>query len=434
MITIPGFVVEFFSQFGNFAFVVFDNIKWLLLLAFLIPLTRSTLLYWRQQIFQAKLKFVTLEIRMPREILKSPRGMDQVFKALSQLRNTPGNPQEKYLDGEVTVPITFEIVSFGGETHFYARVWEKMQGLVEAAFVAYYPDIEFVEVPDFAEQFPRNFSDAEGAGLDVYGGELQLAREPAYPIKTYIDFETPEESQQFDPMSNLLEFMGKLKPGQIFALQFIVQAKDPVWGEEWESLLNELRKTKFSEPTSAAAFAAMEMRSPGQTDVLKAIEQNISKPAFDTFIRFIYMSPKELYFYPFAIWGVMNSFNQYAASNLNSFKPNRNTLTKIKIWQFPHILIASRMRLRKSRLISDFRNRETQPETFMGRLLTSHVLNWNFHSKPITLNSEALATLFHPPTWPVITAPHLDRVASRKGGPSAGMEIFGDESEIADFQ
>ena len=49
-------------------------------------------------------------------------------------------------------------------------------------------------------------------------------------------------------------------------------------------------------------------------------------------------------------------------------------------------------------------------------------------------NTEAIATLFHLPTAVVLTAPHIRRIESRKGGPPAGLAIFGDEEEIEKFK
>ena len=69
----------------------------------------------------------------------------------------------------------------------------------------------------------------------------------------------------------------------------------------------------------------------------------------------------------------------------------------------------------------------------MGKFLTSYILNWNIHSKTFELNTESLATLFHPPTRIVLTAPHMVRVESRKTGPPAGLAIFGDEEKIEKF-
>ena len=70
----------------------------------------------------------------------------------------------------------------------------------------------------------------------------------------------------------------------------------------------------------------------------------------------------------------------------------------------------------------------------MGRLITSYVLNWNFASRRSSLNTEEVATLFHPPPVVALTAPHIRRVESRKTGPPAGLPIFGDEGDIERFR
>ena len=50
------------------------------------------------------------------------------------------------------------------------------------------------------------------------------------------------------------------------------------------------------------------------------------------------------------------------------------------------------------------------------------------------MNVEGIATLFHPPTAVVLTAPHVKRVESRKVGPPAGLPIFGEEEELEKYK
>jgi hypothetical protein len=49
------------------------------------------------------------------------------------------------------------------------------------------------------------------------------------------------------------------------------------------------------------------------------------------------------------------------------------------------------------------------------------------------MNIECLASIFHPPTAGVLTAPHVHRVESKKAGPPAGLAIFGEEGDIESF-
>jgi len=102
---------------------------------------------------------ILLEVKMPRELVKSPRGMDQAFHHL-------------WLDvGEVTyftrkwrgatLPVfSFEIASFGGEVHFYVWTWKEWRHAVESGIYANYPEVEIYEVEDYAKKFKYEPSEA----------------------------------------------------------------------------------------------------------------------------------------------------------------------------------------------------------------------------------------------------------------------------------
>src|SRR5689334_3772744 len=48
----------------------------------LFAIVRSLWLYWRNRIFESSLTFKLVELKMPREITRSPRSMDQFFHAV----------------------------------------------------------------------------------------------------------------------------------------------------------------------------------------------------------------------------------------------------------------------------------------------------------------------------------------------------------------
>ena len=149
---------------------------------------------------------------------------------------------------------------------------------------------------------------------------------------------------------------------------------------------------------------------------------------------FIYLSPRETYYDSFARRGLVGAFNQYAALNLNSFRSNRHVGTRAQVWNWPHAYPKQRVEYRKQRLFLNYRKRDVPPETWWGKLITSYPKNLNFHSKRFKMTTEGLATLFHPPTAVVLTAPHMKRVESRKAGPPAGLAIFGGEEEIEKYR
>ncbi len=424
------------AGFWHYPLVVLDFIWPFVALGVSIFLARSTWLFWRQELYIRSSKYILLEIKIPREVRKSPKAMEQVLAGIHALRNFPGDLAEKYWWGEVTRWFSLEMVSFSGEIHFYIYVYHKQKNLVSAAFFAYYPDIELVEVEDYVNRLPPTNREMYRRGYDLWGSEIVLARPDAYPIKNYDTFEAVDEDKQFDPISTFLELLGKLKKDEFVGIQIIIAPADNDWEKKWKGLVDKLKEPKIKETPSKSgadqfrSFAKMIARSPGETDVLKAIEENLSRRAFDTLIRFIYVSPKPIFYDSYARRGLRGSFNQYAALDLNYFKDNQTMSTRTRLWHWPHIFPNWRNEYRKQRLLYTYARRLVPPETFMGRFITSYFFNLNFHSRRFKMTTAGVATLFHPPTFIVLTAPHVPRVESRKAGPPAGLAIFGEEGEI----
>ncbi|MEK7554970.1 MAG: hypothetical protein AAB518_03235, partial [Patescibacteria group bacterium] len=240
--------------------------------------------------------------------------------------------------------------------------------------------------------------------------------------------------------ANFLEMLGKLKQGEMVGIQIIIAPEGPEWAEHWEDLVEKLQESKKKEKRAITgegeteSFSSFTVRTPGQTDVLKAVEKNLSKPAFETILRFVYFSPKSIFYDSFARRGITGAFNQYGSLDTNRFVQNYSVSTRTKIWNFPYIFPHTRNEYRQRRLIFNYRHRQPPPEVFMGRILTSTFFNWNTHSRWFSMNAECIATVFHPPTFLVLTAPHIQRMESRKVGPPAGLAIYGDEKDLSDFQ
>lgn len=439
-----------------------DLTKWFWLFFILWPLFKSTWIGWRQFEYEHSPEFRMnmFEIRIPREVRKGPRAMEQVLMALHALRNTANDLQETWWDGEITKWFTLEICSFGGEIRFFIRYYHKQRPLVEAAFFSYYPDVELTEVDDYVEDLPKDMDELYHKGYNIWGSEMVLRREEAYPIRTYPAFEAPDEERQYDPIAMFLEVLGKAKREEFIGVQFLIAPALDDWHEEWKGLVEKLKeqsgkkqggaahkpKTKTAFPGGPLPALSLEThednpleslrvtRTPGETNVLEAVENNLSKPAFYTVPRFIYISPSPLFYDSFARRGIVGMFNQYAATDLNAFKQNYDISTRVRVWNWPHILPNIRGEYRKASILWHYRHRQMPFHTFMAKLITSDWIHWNFLSKTITLNVEAIATLYHPPTFLVLTAPHIRRVESRKTGPPAGLPIYGTEQEIERFQ
>lgn len=378
--------------------------------------------------------------------------------SMHSLRNTPDNKKERYIDGQITRWFSLEIVSFGGEIHFYIRCPEQFKTLIQTPIFSYYPDVEVVDVEDYVEVLPKNTAEMYARDLDIWGTEVILAKEEAYPIKTYPNFEgTPENS--FDPIATLLEVLGKMRREELAAVQINIVPKDSKeWRDKWRGEVDKLR-AKIIEPLESGKPKTPKLKydfsegilpiitnedgkdgkqfapwpTPGVSAAMGAVENNISKPAFDTVIRVMYMGPKAAFYDSFVRQGVMGSFNQYSTLDLNAFKSNGNAGTKAAPNKYPFVFAKERTEYRKQRFLYNFRRREVPEQNFMGKFMTSYLLNFNTHSKFTVLNTESLATVFHIPTQAVMSAPHIKRVESRKVGPPAGIAIFGEDEDIDKF-
>ncbi len=414
---------------------------WLWAFLILLPIFSGTWLHWRQEKYIEGIEWVLLELRMPRHVEKSPQAMEQVFAAIHTLRNAPADVKEKYGDGEVTRWFSFEMVSFGGEIHFYVRTYVGLRNLVEAAFFSYYPDLDIVEVQDYIDRFPDTVHGLYEKGLDMWGTEMILKKEEYYPIKTYADFESPDDEKKFDPISTFLEVLGKINKNEFVGIQILAApAASEEWDEKWGEELKKLRepegkKRKFVSPEGVTQeYESLMIRSPGQTDVLKAVEKNLSKPAFKTIIRFVYFSPKVTFYDSYPRRGLVGAFNQYGALDLNSFLQNYSVSTRARIWNKPYLFPGIRVEYRKARLLINYRTRMVPPEMKMGRLITSYFLNWNTVSHRFMMNTECLASLFHVPTIVVLTEPHIRHLESKRTGPPAGLAIFGEDEEVKPYE
>lgn len=445
LLVLGGLILVFIPSFNLWAIIkaILDFLLltwWFWLFLLLFPPFRSLWLFWRQELFKNSMNYVVLELKIPRELKKTPRAMEQVFASLAALRNQPMNFQAKYINGEIPRWFSFEIVSREGEgeIHFYVRARDTQRNAIEAAFFSQYPGLEINEVEDYAASLPKTLGELYERGLDIGGTELLLNKEEIYPIKTYSEFEDPEEDRYIDPISSLIEILSKAKRDDFVAVQVLASPAKLKWPDKFKESVEELREPVTKEvPSDAEEGGTRKIpigRTPGQADVLEAVENNLSKPAFDTLIRLISIGPKNTLDWRNLFGSMAGFFNQFNSLQLNSFKQNFAVATSTTPWAWPHVSTQKRAEYRKHRMLTNFLKREVPPETDMGKLVTSYIFNSNFSSQRFLLNTEGLATLFHPPTTYVLTAPHLKHTESKRTGPPAGLSIFGEEEEIEKFK
>lgn len=207
--------------------------------------------FWKMYINQKFIdKFnsecILLEIKLPRDIFKSPFATEVALASLLQ----GGGVNKWYsrnFQGNLPVYSSLEIASLEGVLHFYIRIHKKFRPLVEANFYAQYPGIEIVEADDYTKKIryhhltkdvstwsssfrlskkwtPRSKDKGE-ALKDKEGKEYKMPAD-FFPIKTYVDYgldQDPKEELKVDPITPLLEFMGSIGKGEYFWYQVLVQ-------------------------------------------------------------------------------------------------------------------------------------------------------------------------------------------------------------------
>src|SRR3989338_2431460 len=293
-------VIELFNAGLYYALDNFYSVYPLVILLCLIAFAWRA---WRRYIvedFVSKMSWVLLEIKLPKETYKSPRAMEVL---LSTFYQTPGiNFYEEYFVGKVRPWSSLEIASINGSIHFFIRILKNYRVTVEAHVYSQYPTAEIHEVADYVYDVPYLKKDL---GWEMFGSEMKLTKEDAYPIKTYIDFgldKDPKEEFKVDPITSTLEFMGSVGQGEQVWFQINIMAtqerfKKPGswftyqdWKDDSRTLLDKLLKRDKLKET--AIFSNEILLSPGERTVVEAIERQISKLGFDSGIRILYLAEK----------------------------------------------------------------------------------------------------------------------------------------------
>lgn len=431
-------VKEFFGVFYETlvlpVFQILGGLWWLWLFIIAFVLLKSAWLYYRMMLYKKAVRWTLLEIRIPRELRKSPKAMEQILNKIYSLRNNATNISEKYWEGEVTLWWSLEVAQLGGETHFFIRTPTKYKNIIEAAFYANYSDIEMTEVDDYINRLPAKTTDLYKMGLDIFGLELSLGRNNAYPFKTYPAFEAIEEEKSLDPLSVLVEILSKLKKEEHLWLQILIRPADPaMWQITTNKLMDELKEKSASKRIKIAGGGEESLtlfRSPAEEEIMKAVGRNAASSPFETIIRYIYVAPRSIYNIQTPYRGVRGAFAQYAIQNMNYFIPVIPVRTMVWWGKYPFLFPKKRQEARKQRALMNFRQRAMAPETKFGKIIGSQFFYFDNKSQPAFMSAEGIATLFHPPSFLVLTAPFIKRVESKRMGPPAGLQIFGKEEEV----
>jgi len=387
--------------------------------------------YWRQECWDATIKRVVLEIKIPKEVLKPIRAMEHVFAGFHAIHDVM-TWREIWIEGMFQLSFALEIVSIDGEVHFYIRVPEIYRKIIESNIYSQYPEAEISEVEDYTKNIPQDIPNKD---WDLFGTDFENTKPDPYPIKTYLKFETERETKEekrIDPLSGLLEGMATLGPGEQFWVQIVVKPilEEKPWVKQGLEIRDKLvrrpgkpiQKPMILEaadilitgtppggaPAEEKEFIPPEMKlTPGEREIVQAIEEKISKFGYDCCIRYIYLGKRDVFFKPRAR-PPFGFFKEVSTANLGGLKPEKTRFTKVKSVPF-WFLDARRLYLRKRRLFRYYCKRWFP---LFPRPGGTYVLN-----------TEELATLYHFPGRIVAPAPAVPRIEAKKGEAPPGLPI-----------
>ena len=164
--------------------------------------------------------FILLEVKLPKEIEKSPAAMELVLSAFWQ-SDPSSNFIDKYWEGKYQPWFSLELVSLGGEVHFFIWTPKKNKNVIESRIYAQYPNVEIHEVPDYT-QFVR----FDPSKMKLWGTEYEFTKPDPYPIHTYVDYgldKDPKEFYKVDPLVSLIEYLGSVAAGDQAWHQILVR-------------------------------------------------------------------------------------------------------------------------------------------------------------------------------------------------------------------
>ncbi|MBU4056807.1 hypothetical protein KJ695_02765 [Patescibacteria group bacterium] len=400
-------------------YLVLRDYWWLFAPAFLLIIFETVWMNYIMAKAAREMKWLLLEIKVQAGIEKGPQIFEHILTGLYAVRGGAIDTDfDIYLKGVVESYFSLELAGIDGRFYFFMYVPEKMKDLAEAQIYAQYPQAEIKEAEDYAKVGPTDFPDKN---WDIWGAEMILDKEDAYPVRTYNQFQEKITSELIDPIAAFIEEFGKHNPGEQTWFQVLIRPVDDYWKKDAAEIVAKLIGKKIKKKTTFftgakkdlsdiilnlrfAPFEALEYKkeelpnlpeslmlflSPGEKEVVEAIEKNVAKVGFETMIRWFYIGRKKVFNKAKGFFSVMGPLHQFTSQNLNMFAVDGRTKTSAY-----YVITEMRKNIRKRLLVNRYRRRD-------------------FYQRGFVLNLEELATLYHFPTIGV-EAPQTPRVQARK--------------------
>lgn len=299
----------------------------------------------------------------------------------------------------VNKPFSFEIVAHQKLISFYVSVPLSVVEVVSQHIHAQYHEAHVEVVPDY------NVFQARGV---VVGAYLRAKREAFFPFKTY-------QTLDSDPLNAITTVLSQLDEREGAVVQMVFTAASRTWRRKGKLLIRQMQKgTHMAEAVRLSQRTILlrvlfdlgglfrsiassgkdnqtnshesDRLSPKEEEVVKLIEEKISKTGIAATIRLIVSAPTEIRAQS-QLDNMMSAFSQYTIFEYgNAFRLKKP--------------------FRLEMFIHDFIYR------------TYHA------SQSVILNSEEFASIFHLPL-PMTDTPNIRWLAAKKAGPPVDVPTEG---------
>jgi hypothetical protein len=195
------------------------------------------------------------------------------------------------------------------------------------------------------------------------------------------------------------KLIGAKSKKKVTKLEQIIGAPSAVVTGTWQTIT----RTLF-EPGEAAAKKKddapnqLQYLPPNVRAIVEAIGIKISKLAFNTKFRIVYLARHDV-FSGTRVAGIMGALKQFNTMDMNGFRPHKTMKTSVDYW-----FVETRTNSLRRRLLRAYKNRS----------MTG--------GNPITMNIEELASIWH---FPVITvkAPSVKKMEAKRGEPPVSLPV-----------
>ncbi len=406
-----------------------------------IPLAFIAVKLWhhyRQERFIMGIKWVLLEIQVPRDVIKSPAAMELIFSNALYHQSLKGF-WEEYIIGAPWMWFSLEIASVDGRVRFYIRTPSRIRDLVETQIYAQYPQAKVVESEDYVWNVPQYTKNGD---WNVWGADFIKKDDDVRTIKTYKQMDDMKsgikEEFKIDPLTPTIEYMGSLPKGQQMWMQILVRQnikkyhaplshKHVGFNEYAEEYLRNMLEmyTKYGKEAGLGGIDTFEVRAPSFLEpIVKQMGSCMGQLHFDVGIRIMVMADKRLH--------SLEKFNELRKACRLVFRqyaqPNSNELVRINATQFdapwsdPTGLALTNI---KKRMLDWYRLRVFFHPPIQYSFNYPAIFDMFFPSKrPTTfvLSLEELATIYHFPGM-VSETPSFKRIESKIAKPPSDLPM-----------